>query len=216
MSSIKSKLNESFWADDPDLTQRTFQSKGCLTNLLKLYAYFLAFLMIGGGAIILAYLTDHICASIWLAFSLSAMGYSYYQQRQRLSTKQQVKVTQMRAQEKIGTPFIGSATHVAGHPLLIRDQRIVLALKEGQLFFFNFTSQDAIGSIPVKEIKKLNTVVYDNERVPYIDVIDSAAQALQIQFTWQEEILTCLFNRMQNMRPIDWYHAIQKERAETF
>jgi hypothetical protein len=55
-------------------------------------------------------------------------------------------------------------------------------------------------------------VVYDDERVAHIDVIDSAAQALQLEFLWRGEKCACLFRRMINPRPIDWYDAIQKAR----
>jgi hypothetical protein len=54
---------------------------------------------------------------------------------------------------------------------------------------------------------------YDDERVPHIDVIDSAAQALQVTVAANGKEYTCLFRRLRKVRAIDWYHAIQKAKA---
>jgi hypothetical protein len=119
---------------------------------------------------------------------------------------------QQRAAERTGASAIGSAIHVAGHPLLKRDQPVVLALAKGQLNIYDYNDPTPIDVLPLADLKSLHTVVYDDERVPHIDVIDSTAQALQIAFLREDQVYTCLFRRMLKMHPIDWYHQIQQAR----
>ena len=71
-----------------------------------------------------------------------------------------------------------------------------------------------LNTISLKDIQTVQTVSYDDERVPIMNVIDSAAQAIQLTFLWREQTCTCLFRRMKGMRPIDWYQAIQQARLQ--
>ena len=108
---------------------------------------------------------------------------------------------------------MGSAIHVAGHPALERDQAIVLALTEDQLQFYEYDEAKPLAGLPLIDIRAVKTIVYDDERVPHAEVVDSAAQALQIEFEWNGLVWTSLFRAMKQIRPIDWYHAIQQARS---
>ena len=107
---------------------------------------------------------------------------------------------------------MGSAIHVAGHPLLARDQPVVLALSGDTLSIYSYNSPIPIDTLPVRHMTSIHTVVYDDERVPHIEVVDSAAQALQLSFSRDNSTWTFLLRRMQKVRPVDWYHAIQQAR----
>ena len=107
---------------------------------------------------------------------------------------------------------MGSAIHVAGHPSLERDQPIVLAITDDSLDFYSFDSSTALVKLGIDDIDAVKTVVYDDERVPHTEVVDSAAQALQIEFNWKGQVCTVLLRAMKQIRPIDWYHAIQQAR----
>jgi len=106
-----------------------------------------------------------------------------------------------------------SLQNTAGHPLFERDQPVVLALKGDKLSIHTYQSQVPVDVLRMDDIKAIHTVVYDDERVPHIDVIDSAAQALQVTVTLNGKEYTCLFRRLRKVRVIDWYHAIQKAKA---
>jgi hypothetical protein len=82
------------------------------------------------------------------------------------------------------------------------------------LAIYSYESDQPIDIIPLKHIANIHTVVYDDERIPHIDVVDSTAQALQLVLKYGEQEITCLFRRMKKVRPIDWYHVIQKSRAQ--
>lgn len=128
--------------------------------------------------------------------------------------KQTTDEIQQLAQQRLGASHIGSALHVAGHPLLQRDQSVVLALVGDQLNFHSYESPTPLDTIPLRNIQTVQTVSYDDERVPYVDVIDSAAQAIQLTFLWRDQTCTCLFRRMKKMRPIDWYQSLQQARLQ--
>ena len=125
--------------------------------------------------------------------------------RKALDTQEWARIT-------TGSSTIGSAVHVAGHPLLERNQPIVLAPIDNHLSIFRYGSDQPVGIILLKDISSIHTVVYDDERVPYIEVFDSAAQALQISITKQGLPVTFLVRSMHKVRPIDWYHAIENAR----
>ncbi|MGQ0604143.1 MAG: hypothetical protein ACT4QE_20875 [Anaerolineales bacterium] len=119
---------------------------------------------------------------------------------------------QQRAKTKTGAAHIGSALHTAGHPLLQTNQPVVLALTETELSFYSYTKPIPIDTIRVNDLQSIETVVYDDDRVPHLGVIDNMAQALQLTFPWRGGTCTCLFRRMYNIRPIEWHQAIQTAR----
>jgi hypothetical protein len=118
------------------------------------------------------------------------------------------------AQERLGASHIGSAIHVAGHPLLRRDQPVVIALVGDEIGLYSYDNPAPLDVIPLKNIQSVQTVSYDEDRVPHIDVVDSAAQAIQLTFQWREQTCICLFRSMKMMRPIDWYQVLQQARLQ--
>jgi hypothetical protein len=109
---------------------------------------------------------------------------------------------------------IGSAIHVAGHPLLGREQPVVLALTSDGLKIFRYDDPVPVDILSLDQLTAIHAVVYDEDRIPHIDTVDSTAQALQITFKSRDKEFTCLFRRMLKVRPIDWYHEIQKARSQ--
>lgn len=189
--------NRPFWKDDRENTIAIkpfpFRMSGWYAKLMVVVVQLSAFLI---PAAILIYVN-------W-----------FFQQRKKRQAVQDIENTQKKAYALIGTTHLGSAIHVAGHPLLQRDQPVVLALVDNQLNICDYEDPTPLDTIYLIDIQSIHTVVYDDERVPHIDVIDSAAQALQITFSWHEQLCTCLFRRMRKVRPIDWYHVIQQKRLQ--
>ncbi len=132
----------------------------------------------------------------------------------RKSQETRIKEIQQKAYELTNASVIGSAVHVAGHPLLGRDQRVVLALIDQRIDIFDYSSPTPLCSIEIGAIKDVKTVSYNAERIPQTEVIDSAAQALQLEISVNDKSYTCLFRRMKKMKPIDWYHTIQSARVK--
>ncbi|MDH5507294.1 MAG: hypothetical protein OEZ02_08745 [Anaerolineae bacterium] len=146
---------------------------------------------------------------IALVFAMIPSIFTY-----RLQIKRAAAASQAQAAifDKINATHIGSAIHVAGHPMLARDQPVVLALKHDTLSVHSYESSSPIASLDLGHLDTVHTVVYDDQRVPHLGVIDSAAQALQLTFDLDGQPCTCLFRSMKDLRPIDWYHAIQQTR----
>jgi len=136
----------------------------------------------------------------------------FRQKKQRKAYIDKAKEVQERARESLHASAIGSAVHVAGHPLLARNRPVVLAICSDRLQIHSYETDLPLDSLRFDEITKFQTVVYDDEHVPHLDVIDSAAQAIQIKFQRAGEEWVCLFHRMKKVRPIDWYHAFQEAR----
>lgn len=109
--------------------------------------------------------------------------------------------------------YYDSAIHVAGHPLLERDQEVLFSLNRAWLSIYDRGSSELITRLDVNELDKFQTVSYDDQRVPYVNVIDSAAQAILLAFEFEGETCTALFRNMLDVRPIDWYQAILKARV---
>jgi hypothetical protein len=128
--------------------------------------------------------------------------------------KQRMSETQERARVIAGTSIIGSAIHVAGHPSLERNQKIVFALVDSDLKIYRYDDPHPIDVISVRELESVKTIVYDDDRIPHSEIIDSSAQALLIQFHRNGQEVDCLFRSMRKLRPIDWYHALQGARVE--
>jgi hypothetical protein len=203
-----------FWKDD---LENSIIYKPTFLRILGWYAKYvivvvqLVVLVI--PAVIFAYLSP-ILLYVWFAMVGLIYVSWFFRRRQKQQSIQDINETQKIAREKIGATHLGSALHVAGHPLLQREQPIVLALVGDQLNIYGYETSTPLDTILLKVIQSIHTVAYDDDRVPHIDVIDNAAQALQITFSWREQSCTCLFRRMRKVRPIDWYHAIQQKRLQ--
>ena len=132
----------------------------------------------------------------------------------RFKETRQVKALRIQqlAKDRTGADYLGSAIHTAGHPLLQVDQPVVLALKDSKLSFYTYDSPIPVDTMSVNELHAVSPVVFDDDGIPHAGVIDNTAQALQISFQRQNVECTCSFRRMYKVRPIEWYHAIQKAR----
>lgn len=155
---------------------------------------------------------------LWIFVALEAgvimFVFSRSLSRQRRARNEpKAEDVQRLARERTGADVIGSAIHVAGHPLLQVKQPVVLGLKGEELSIYSYSSPEPIDTINVRDIEKIQTVVFDDEYVPHADVVDNTAQALQLTLTWRGTPCTCSFRRMYKVRPIDWYQAIQRAKA---
>jgi hypothetical protein len=87
-----------------------------------------------------------------------------------------------------------------------------MALRGDRLSIYTYESLNPIDTILISQIDKLQTVVYDQDRIPHVEVIDKTAQALQLVLRVNGKEFVTLFRRFRNLKAIDWYHAIQKAR----
>jgi energy-coupling factor transporter transmembrane protein EcfT len=203
-----------FWKDDVENTITLKPFSFCMSGwYAKLIVVFVQLAVLLFPAIIFSFFSPPLMY-IWLIFVTLLYVNWFFHQRKKRETHQAVEKTQKDAYALIGTTNMGSAIHVAGHPLLQRDQPVVLALVDDQLEIFGYETSTPLDTICLKDIQSINTVVYDDERVPHIDVIDSAAQALQITFSWRDQLCTCQFRHLRKVRPIDWYHLLQQKRLQ--
>ncbi len=200
-----------FWKDEPEQESIKFPAR--FMQFYKIYAAGVIMLFVLIPAYFLSLLSIY-WGLLWLGFFILVYALLYYLQRIRKSAIHHVEEIQKQARETIHAQHIGSAIHVAGHPLLQREQPVVLALAGDSLNLYAYERPDPLDTIPVKNIQGVYTVAYDDERVPHLEAIDSAAQALQVTFLWRDQPCTCLFRRMRKVKPIDWYHAIQQARLD--
>jgi uncharacterized membrane protein SirB2 len=199
-----------FWEDD-------FRSPQILANkkLAKSIDLFRAvntvFLLIIGICLLLIFNSFESKVAFWicLVFILYKIMVPLIGNYYLKSRKTRVKEIQQKAYEQTNASVIGSAVHVAGHPLLGRDQPVVIALVDSRMDIYDYSNLTPLCSIEIKDIKDVKTVSYDAERIPHTEIIDSAAQALQLEISINDKQYTCLFHRMKSVRPIDWYHRIQ-------
>jgi hypothetical protein len=163
------------------------------------------------GALMVRLLPAWVTA-LFLAYIALQFTSAYLASRHRKQETARISRLQEEARHTTGASLIGSAIHVAGHPLLERDQSIVLALSNAHLGIFRYENSKSLDVIHVQDIESVKTVVYDDDRTPHDNVIDPAAQALLINFVRDGLICSSLFRRMLKTRPIDWYHALEKAR----
>ena len=212
--STTSPAEQPFWVDEPYPHFAHEVSKPGTTqqhfDLIRIFTYLFPFVFL----ILVAGTFARFTPLAWIFIALFGLFpfIGIYQQQRRKSSLASAMAVQQQARERTGASTIGSAVHVAGHPLLEREQPVVIALRDDHLSFFSYQSPSPIDTLPVKSLQAIHTVVYDDERVPHVEVIDSTAQALQLVFTWRGHTCTCLFRHMHKVRPIDWYHAIQQAR----
>ena len=208
------KMNTSkqiFWKDEPEsMSAKTPHS---FKVLLGIYGVFIKIFFIFIPAYFLALASKYLGIA-WLVIIILMYALSFSQKRHRKTAVDNIGEVQRRAKDLVGASQIGSAIHVAGHPLLLREQPVVLALVNDHLNIYAYENSTPLDAIPLKNIQRVYTVAYDDDRIPHIDAIDSAAQAAQLTFLWHEQPCTCLFRRMRKMRPVDWYHTIQQARLQ--
>jgi hypothetical protein len=211
--SFMNNSNQPFWKDEPEASFLHYPSK----QAAKPYSFYFTTAIRGIVLIVVAIMLykSPVSMLIWLFIFGLPLGFRIYLLFRVKNDVQNTDDIQKAAMEKIGATHIGSAIHVAGHPLLQRDQSVVLALVDDQLNIFNYENSTPLDSIPLGNIRTLHTVSYDDERVPHVDAIDSVAQALQLTLLWRDQPCTCLFRRMRKMKPIDWYQAIQQVRLQS-
>ena len=209
---MRSSANsQPFWEDEFDPYTISVPSVKKLTNFLLIYRMVLTFILLVGFFALFYHLSP-LLAWFWLFFLALSVGTGLYRRRKLKNVGQQTLTIQEQAQKQTGAIAIGSAVHVAGHPKLDRELPVVLALVEsGALDFYTYTGS-RLDTLPLDDIISLHTVVYDDERIPHIEAVDSTAQALQITFLREGKQFSALLRRMKNVRPIDWYHLLQKKR----
>ena len=205
--------DQAFWKDEPDQQAFSPQFTGVFMSVFKVYRFLFAF-AIFALCFGLLYLLSPILAWFWLALLLLFFGFGLRLRRQKKLELQEISAIQARATARIGASLLGSAVHVAGHPQLEREQNVLLALTYPNLSVYSYETDQALVIIPLEQIVSIQTVVYDEDRIPHVDVIDSTAQALQLNLKYNEQEVACLFRRMKKVRPIDWYHAIQRARVQ--
>lgn len=213
MSQRQSDINNIFWIDDPVVGEELSSALRTYTSTMVWSArIFIALFGIIGiliPVVIFSYLSRTL-VWVWLIIIAFAYIFYFYQKRNKALDIKKVYEIQKKARENTGASMISSAVHVAGHPLLARNQPIVLALIDDHLSIFGYESSQPIDTIYLDHLITLHTVVYDDERIPHIDIIDSTAQALQMTFNKNSIEITCLMRQMRQVRPIDWYHAIKQ------
>jgi hypothetical protein len=208
---MREMTEQPFWIDEPK-TQVKYQLYWQLYMLVIGYALYawITILILVVTYFFISKIVGNVLASIFFAIIALAWITGLLRRRRVRVEQQDITDLQQRARQQTGASCIGSAVHVAGHPSLQREQPVVLALVRDQLQFYAYEAPVPLDSLFLKDIQALHTVVYDEDRIPHIDVIDSTAQALQIEFLWRQQPCSCLFRRMRGVRPIDWFHALQQ------
>jgi len=213
MMESKTVSRQPFWVDDlnPYRSVGTTQPKiiGFTTILVSIYRIF-GYLFFLSLFIVLA--LQFPIFWVFVLFEIAIVGAIIYFARLGQSRAEKIVAIQRLAKEVTGASYIGSAIHTAGHPLLQVNQPVVLALKDSELSIYGYDSSTPIDTLSVNDLKAVNPVGFDDDYIPHVGVIDNTAQALQISFQRQNIDCICSFRRMYKVRPIEWYHAIQKAR----
>jgi hypothetical protein len=206
-----SQSPQPFWIDKLDET--SIQKVSKIFYPIFIINGVISVIFIIGFGWILFHIAHPILAWMWLVLIAISTISGYIRKRHKKLEIQRVNDIQKRALEKTGASVMGSAIHVAGVPQLKREQNVVLALIEPNLVVFSYDYNQPLVTIPIQKIITVQTVVYDDERIPHIDVVDASAQAIQLILNYDKQEIACLFRNMKKIRPIDWYHAIQKVRT---
>ena len=212
----KSLSNEPFWIDEPNPYYHPNPSmliKGTPSWWIwkTIWAYSIFFLLVIFGLLIIVAI-NYPVFWIFVAFEAITISARIFLPRFTESNQARAIRIQQHAKEQTGADYLGSAIHTAGHPLLQTNQPIVLALKDSDLSIYSYDSSTPIDTLSVNSILDVSPVVYDDEYIPHVGVIDNTAQALQISIMRQNIDYTCSFRRMYKLRPIEWFHVIQKAR----
>lgn len=204
-----SQENKPFWQEEPAHPPLDHTSIKILTLTLYINS---AILRLGAFvlSIVLCFKLSPVLGWFMIIFFALAIFRGFRLRKKLKQKRQEVAEIQRIAREKTGATMIGSAVHVAGHPSLGRDQQIVLALTPPNLQIHSYESGMLLASLPFEKILAIHTVVYDDERTPHLEAVDSAAQALQLSIDYGGREMTCLLRSMKKVKPIDWYDGIQK------
>jgi DNA-directed RNA polymerase subunit RPC12/RpoP len=216
MVTNESLSNEPFWIDEPNPYSRSIpdtNAKGSaswwISRIFQIYAIFvLLFIFV----IVIFLAIKFPLLWILVAFEVFLIAGRFFLPRFKETRQAKALRIQQLAKDKTGAACLGSAIHTAGHPLLQVNQPVVLALKDSELAIYGYASSTPIDTFSVNELQAINPVVFDDDHIPHVGVIDNTAQALQLSFQRQNINCTCSFRRMYKVRPIEWFHAIQKAR----
>jgi len=208
--------HEPFWMDEPNPYYHPKSNSATKRDVSwwfskAIIAYTIFFVLLWFGLLIIFAINVPV---LWIVVVLLAIAVLLPLFLRRIGKTKLANVTriQQQAREKTRSDYLGSAIHIAGHPLLQVNQPVVLGLKEFELSIYSYDSSTPIDIIPVNSIIDVSPVVYDDEYIPHVGVIDNTAQALQISVKRNNFDFVCSFRRMYKMRPIEWYHSIQKTR----
>lgn len=214
-----SRSDDPFWMDEPNPYSRTGAkaAKGSST-------WRLSRILSAAGLVIRLFIFALIVylaieyPVLWLVVLLEAVVLSIRIFAPRVKESRQAKAARIQslAKEKTGAEYLGSAIHTAGHPLLQVNQPVVLALKGSEFSIYSYESSKPIDTLSVQELLEVNPVVFDDDYIPHVGVIDNTAQALQISFQRQGNTYTSSFRRMYKIRAIEWYQAIQQMRLNSY
>jgi hypothetical protein len=216
MFTNESLSNEPFWMDELypySLSTPNTTAKGSMSwwisrmfQILSIYIHLSVFVIVIFLAIKFPLLW------IFVVFEAFFIAVGLFLSRSKATRQAKALRIQQLAKDRTGADYLGSAIHTAGHPLLQVNQPVVLALKDFELSFYSYDSPIPIDTLSVNEIHAVCPVAFDDDCIPHAGVIDNTAQALQISFQRQNVEYTCSIRRMNKVRPIEWYHAIQKAR----
>lgn len=213
MNPEKTTDQQPFWVDKeliPTFTPRSIRN---FNRIIIIYFNVIMWLIAVGSILVIWLSTSSVIALVIIIAFLASITVGLIQRRRNKHTNDLTIAIQDRARELTGAELIGSAIHVAGHPSLEPNQAVVLAFVRDTLIFYPYDNAIVLDQINVRDIETLQTVVYDEDRIPHIDVIDPTAQALQLGINRQGNRWGCLFTRMRSVRAIEWYHAIQKAKV---
>ena len=203
-----------FWVDEQITPTFTPRSTSVFSRVIIIYLNVILWLVLVSIVLIIWFSISQLLALAIIILLLASIIFGYARARRSKSLTEQIIFIQKQARELTGAELIGSAVHVAGHPNLEPKQPVVLVLRENTLVIYPFDKPIVSDEINVRDIETIQTVVYDEDRIPHVDVIDPTAQALQLRIVRHDKNWQCLLNQMRSIRPIDWYHAIQKAKVD--
>ena len=136
--------NQPFWKDEPEM--QSIKTQSSLMPFLKIYNVVLLVFFTSIPAVFLSLVSKYLGLA-WLVLMIGIYALSYYMKRYRKNFVNNIDETQKHAKETIGASQIGSAIHVAGHPLLQREQQIVLALVGDRLNIYSYENSHSFRNL---------------------------------------------------------------------
>jgi hypothetical protein len=213
MHSNKQTDQQPFWVDEEATPAFPPESIRSFILVIRILINITIWLILAGFLLIIWLSISKLLGLILTVTLLAAIAQGLILYHRRKNMTDETADIQEQAREMTGAELMGSAVHVAGDPNLEPNQPVVLALIKNNLVIYPYASAVILDQINIHHIEKIQTVVYDEDRIPHVDVIDPTAQALQLEIITQGKSWRCLFSRMRQVRAIDWYHAIQKVKV---